>query len=287
MKNLLLSLSFMLLLIACNNQKQTKNSAEEPVEQAAATPETEEPNQGKALIMEMVEAVGGMEALKSLKDVEYEYIYDVPGEGKKDVSIERYIFDGEYSWAKYTTHTKWVMPDVEGEVEQGYDGSESWVTLNGKIVEDSATVRIGDFLRKTNFYWFCMMFKQLDPGMTYEYKGTQTVDGVDYDLVKVGFEAHVGDAQDTYVLYINPKTKLVDQFLFTVMDFGMTNPLLTKIEYQTVEGIKVPASRKYIVSDWEGTVKGEDWVENYYEDVTFNNGFTKVLFQKPEAEADA
>ncbi|MDN5211402.1 hypothetical protein QQ020_05050 [Fulvivirgaceae bacterium BMA12] len=287
MKNLLLGLSFMLLLIACNNQKQTKNSAEEPVEQVAATPETKEPNQGKALIKEMVKAVGGIEALKSLKDVEYEYIYDVPGEGKKDVSLERYIFDGEYSWAKYTTHTKWVMPDVEGEVEQGYNGKESWVTLNGKIVEDSAVVKIGDFLRKTNFYWFCMMFKQLDPGMTYEYKGTQTVDGVDYELVKVGFEAHVGDAQDTYVLYINPKTKLVDQFLFTVMDFGMTNPLLTKIEYQTVEGIKVPASRKYIVSDWEGTVKGEDWIENYYKDVKFNNGFTEVQFQKPGAEVGA
>ena len=286
MKNLLLSSSVMLLLTACSHQKQAQNSAEETVQQAEAMPETEA-NQGKVLIKEMVEAVGGIEALKSLKDVEYEYIYDVPGEGKKDASVERYVFDGEYSWAKYTTHTKWVMPDIEGDVEQGYDGNESWVTLNGKIVEDSASVRMGGFLRKTNFYWFCMMFKQLDPGMTYEYRGTQTVDGINYELVKVGFEENIGDVQDTYVLYINPETKLVDQFLFTVMEFGLTNPLLTKIEYQTIGGIKVPASRRYIASDWDGNVKGEDWVENHYKHVKFNNGFTREQFQKPKAEVDA
>ena len=287
MKKILTILGLSLLVVACNNQKQTKNSAEKPKEVEEVSPATEEPNQGKALVQEMVAAVGGVETLKSLKDVEYEYTYDVPAEGKKDISIERYIFDGEYSWAKYTTHTKWVMPDMEGEIIQGYDGNNSWITVDGKLAEDSVALRLGDFLRKTNYYWFCMMFKQLDPGMNYEFKGKQSVDGIEYDVVKVGFDNNVGDVQDTYVLYINPETKLVDQFLFTVLDFGVKDPLLMKIEYQTVDGVKVPAFRKYIPADWDGNIKGEDWVENHYKNVKFNNGFTKDLFEKPETESGA
>ena len=286
MKKLLVISGLLLTVVACNNQKQTQDVTEAPNEVSEVAPAAEEPNEGKALVMEMVTAVGGAEALKSLKDVEYEYTYDVPAEGKKDISVERYVFDGEYSWAKYTTRTKWVMPEVQGEVIQGYDGNESWVTVDGKLQEDSVVLRLSDFFRKTNFYWFCMMFKQLDPGMTYEFKGKQQVDGITYDMVKVGFEDNIGDVQDTYVLYINPETKLVDQFLFTVMDFGMAEPLLMKIEYQTVDGLKVPAFRKYVPADWDGNIKGEDWVENYYKNVKFNNGFTKDLFEKPVAKPE-
>ena len=61
-----------------------------------------------------------------------------------------------------------------------------------------------------------------------------------------------------YVLYINPQTKPVDQFLPAVSDFGVTAPLLMKMAYQTVHEMKVPAFRKYIPADWEGNIKGED-----------------------------
>ena len=287
MKKISVIFGLSLLFVACNNQKQTQSSAEEPEAATEVAPAAEEPNQGKALVQEMVEAIGGVETLKSLKDVEYEHTYYVPAEDKRDISLERYIFDGEHSWAKYTTRTKWVMPDIEGEIIQGYDGNESWVTVDGKLTEDSVALRLGDFFRKTNFYWFCMMFKQLDPGMTYEHKDKQNVDGIEYDIVKVGFEENVGDVQDTYVLYINPDTKLVDQFLFTVLDFGVTDPLLMKIEYQTMNGVKVPAFRKYIPADWDGNIKGEDWVEYHYKNVKFNNGFTQDMFKKPETAPGA
>ena len=48
-----------------------------------------------------------------------------------------------------------------------------------------------------------------------------------------------------------------------------------KMAYQTVHEIKVPAFRKYIPADWDGHIKGEDWVENHYKNVKLNNGFTK------------
>lgn len=196
----------------------------------------------KALVAKMVDAVGGRERLYALKDVEYTYTY-ASADGKKDVSLERYVFDGELSWAKYTTHEMFLLPDVPGDVIQGYNGKESWASHEGKLLTDPKLLKIVDFSRKTNFYWFTMMFKLTDPGLNYEYAGTRKVEDIEYDLVKVTFNDGVGDVQDTYVLYINPGTHLVDQFLFTVMDFGIEQPFLMRVQYDEIAGLKLPTRR--------------------------------------------
>ncbi|MFQ5754257.1 MAG: DUF6503 family protein, partial [bacterium] len=194
----------------------------------------------------------------------------------------RYVFDGELSWARFEKRERNAMPQIPGEMIQGYNGKESWMTIDGKLVEDDPRLaKFCDFLRKTNFYWFTMMFKLLDPGVQYEYKGKKNVDGIDYDLIGISFADGVGDAQDTYVLYINPQTKLVDQFLFTVMDFGVKDPLLMKVEYEEVEGLKLPTKRKYTRANWDGEPQSEEWNAEISTNIKFNNGFDKSLFEAP------
>jgi len=73
------------------------------------------------LVEKVVEAAGGPGALKAKKDVEYTYLYRKGATGKLDVSVERYVFDGEKSWARYAVHEN-VEPDAQGRVIQGYDG---------------------------------------------------------------------------------------------------------------------------------------------------------------------
>jgi hypothetical protein len=51
----------------------------------------------KALIDEMIEAMGGAEALYALGDVSYVY------HNARGASEERYIFDGEISWGRSKT----------------------------------------------------------------------------------------------------------------------------------------------------------------------------------------
>jgi hypothetical protein len=236
----------------------------------------------KALVQQMVAAVGGIDRLYALKDVEYTYIYHDLTNDKKDVSLERYVFDGELSWAHYETREKNVVPQMEGEVNQGFNGSESWMTIDGKLVEDNPQLaKLCDFLRKTNYYWFTMMFKLTDPGVQYKYNGAKTVDGVDYDLIEISFGEGVGDAQDTYLLYINPETKLVDQFLFTVMDFGVAEPFLMKVEYEEIQGVKLPAKRKYVRANWEGEPQNDEWTAAIWTNIKFNNGFDRSMFEKP------
>lgn len=247
-----------------------------------APDKTENP---RVLIEKMVQAVGGRDRLYALKDVEYEYTYHNLTTDKRDVSTERYVFDGELSWAKYSVREKSALPQLQGELIEGYNGKQSWATLDGRLIQDPKALRIVDFTRKTNFYWFTMMFKLLDPGVNFSYKGTKNIEGVDYDLVGVTFDENVGDAQDTYVLYINPKTHLVDQFLFTVMDFGVSQPFLMKVQYEEVEGLKLPAKRRFAPADWEGQIRKEEWSEELSQNIHFNNGFSREMFDPPTTGA--
>ena len=232
----------------------------------------------KQLIEKMIEVSGSYDDLKSLRDVEYKYTVKDKDTGKSDISVERYIFDGELSWGKFLQRDGNTFPELKGEIIQGYDGKESWMTVNGKIVSDDAALKYADFTRKTNFYWFAMMQKLLDPGIIYSYKGKEKVNGIEYNLVQLSYEPGIGDVSDTYTLYINPVTNLVDRFYFTVMDFGITEPILMEVEYKQFDGVKLPVTRKFSATVPDvGTMN----IVEVMTDLKFNNGFNKSKFDRP------
>lgn len=225
----------------------------------------------KALIQESVEAMGGKSAFYAKQGVRYTYTYRKP-DGKQDVSTEIYRFSDEYSKAIYTQR-QLLFPEKAGEMVQVYDGSQTRVTLDGQTLNDPEVIQRSDFLRKTNFYWFAMMFKLLDPGILYTYEGTQNVNGINYQKVNIGFEDGVGDVKDTYLVYIHPETKLIDFFLFTVMDFGIEEPLLMEVGYESVDGILLPTQRRYQKAlDWQANHDpAGGWVDEISTDVEFGD----------------
>lgn len=235
--------------------------------------------EARALVEKMTEAVGGKDTFYNLGDVEYTYTYHDLVEDKKDVSLERYLFDGELSWAKFSVREKFAHPNIDGTIIQGYDGENFWTTINGVASEDEQIVGFSRFLRKTNYYWFSMFFKLLDEGINYEKLDPQTVNGIDYHRVKITFGENVGDASDIYVLFINPETYLVDQFLFTVKAFNVTDPLLMEVKYTEVDGVKLPTWRRYAPANWEAEIQKEAWTAEISENVKFDNGFTRADFK--------
>ncbi len=265
MKNIFISLfSLCIFFTSCtftNNSKINKNK------------------NPKALVQRMVETCGGVDRLRNLKDVQYVYTYRDNENNKEDKSIERYIFDGELSWAKYTKHEKFVMPNVRGDVIQAFDGKKTSVMLKNQKINDSKEIKTADFLRKTNYYWFTMMFKLLDSGTKYKFMGEKIHEGNKYDLVQITYEENIGDVADTYILYINQETKLVDSFLFTVMDFNIKDPLLMKVEYEKHKGLLLPTKRKYTQSNWDGDIVGKYWNDEISEEISFSNNFSKKMFK--------
>jgi len=82
-------------------------------------------NKGHELVYNMVQKVGDYHKLSEKKDVVYTYTYQTP-DGKTDISTEKYIFDGEISYGRYDKHQR-VFADLEGTIEQCYDGKEFWL----------------------------------------------------------------------------------------------------------------------------------------------------------------
>jgi len=232
----------------------------------------------KELIHALVLVNGGYEKLASKKDVSFTYKYDNFDNGY-DLSTEKYIFDGEYSYGYYKKHER-TFPQLEGVIEQGFDGNEYWLKHNGKILTDENLLKRVAFSRPTNFYWFTMMQKLLDPGLAYEYLGEKSINNEDYDVVKVTFNSNDKKPKDIYQLYINKKTSLVDQFLFTVADFGVMEPKLMQVKYEEFEGILIPTKRQYKNSTWDADITDKPWINVNWSNIKFNTKITKEDFKK-------
>ena len=226
------------------------------------------------LLDALIKVNGGYEVLAAKNDVEYNYLYDNFDKGK-DVSLERYIFDGEQSWASYEQHDINVMPGTEGVAVQSFVDNTPTLTLAGEAVTDPKALGGTTFLRKANFYWFAMMYKLKNPGTNYKHLGTEKVGDVTYDKVSLIYDG--GAENDQYVLYFNPETHLVDQFLFSLPAWKINEPILKMtLEYEKIEGIYVATLRKGFMPNKEGGYApiGVFTTSN----VKFNNGFKKEDF---------
>ncbi len=258
------------LLLSCSDESQSSSPQE-------AIPTFQ--NKGHELIYKMVQKTGDYQALLKKKDVVYTYTYQTP-DGKADISTEKYLFDGELSYGSYDRHER-TFPELEGQIEQGYDGSEYWLRHNGKILNDSIRLKRVAFNRPTNFYWFAMMQKLLDPGLNYEYIGEKTANDTVYDVVKITFNSTEEKPTDIYQLYINKQTSLADQFLFTVADFGvMETPNLMKLQYEEINGMLIPTKRQYKKSTWNADVSEKPWIHVTWSNIKFNTGLSKEVFKK-------
>jgi len=255
------------LFISCNGKDQSKENT------------TSFQNKGHELVYEMVQKVGNYSTLAKNKDVVYSYKYQTP-DGKADLSTEKYIFDGELSYGVYQPHER-TLPDLEGPIEQGYDGKEFWLKHKGEIINDATSLKRVAFNRPTNFYWFTMFQKLLDPGLNYEHIGEKTINDIAYDIVKITFDSAGEKLTDIYQLYINKHSQLVDQFLFTVVEVGVIEtPMLMKLQYEQIDGLFIPTKRRYKKSTWEAEVTDEPWIMVDWSNIKFNNDISRDLFKK-------
>ena len=271
---LIIAIIFSTLLFSCGN----KNTNNDETSKKGEVKIPELKNKGHELVYKMAQKTGNYQDLLNLKNIVFNYTYRTPDQ-KEDVSIESYIFDGELSHGTYLKHER-TLPDLKGKMKQGYNGKNFWLKINGEEITDSKAISSVKFTRKTNFYWFAMMQKLLDPGINYEYLGKESVDSEVYEVVKITFASIDDVASDIYQLYINPKTNLVDQFLFTVVSKNVTDPILMRVKYENINGILLTTYRKYTKSDWNANVIKDVWVEEITKDIQFNQNLDGDLFNK-------
>jgi len=233
----------------------------------------------KSLIDALYKVNGGWEKLWSKNDVQFTYVYKDFAKGT-DISVERYIFEGESSFAEYQQHEVNVMPGKDGVVKQCYMDGVAKISLDGNSVTAPEAVGGTEFLRVANYYWFAMMYKIDDPGAYHKYLGQEEVTGVNYDKVSLTYKpAEVGkEVNDEYILYFNPKTHMIDQFMFSLPAMGVNAPILKmELDYELIDGIYIATTRRAFAPNEKGEFNqmGEYLSKN----IKFNNKFKKQDFK--------
>lgn len=142
---LVVAIIFGSILTACGNKEAKTQETTKTVE--VQTPEFQ--NKGHELVYKMMQETGSYQDLLNLKDIVFNYTYRTPDQ-KEDVSIESYIFEGELSHGDYLKHER-TLPDLKGKMQQGYNGKDFWVKIDGLEITDSSAIESATFTRKTNF----------------------------------------------------------------------------------------------------------------------------------------
>lgn len=271
----LLTITAFLFLASCAQKaKKAETTVIEAVEEVSKAP-VYDTNEPMTVLAAVAQAHGGWNDLWKKGDVEY--TYDYRSNGKADVSTERYIFNSEASYGKYSQHQINVMPDKEGEVIQCFDGKETLVLVNGEKSEDPQLVGTGDFLRRANYYWFTMAYKLNDKGTVAKYLGQEEYNGKMYDKVHVTYDPEVTgkEQNDIYILYVNPETKLIDRFFFSLPFLGVEEPvIIANYEYEDIEGQMISTKRSYFMPSEQGYSEEPNLVQTMT-NVKFGNGFTE------------
>ncbi len=233
------------------------------------------------LLKQMETKMGGWDKLWAQNDVEFKYNY-IYADGKKDISTERYIFEGEHSWAKYTQHDINVMPGTGGVVVQSLVNNQSACSQDGTSVDNPEILGGTEFLRRANYFWFAMFYKMLNPGTIHKHLGRETADGVNYHKISVAYESDkTGKPQnDAYILYLNPETMLVDQFFFSLPAMGVNQPVLKmKVEYEKINGLLLPTKRWVYQPGPDGKPSADPFLTQTSTQLKFDNGFKPEDFK--------
>lgn len=270
-------------LNSCGNENHNETETHEAITETEVVVEPEvvyDTNSPKSMLEAMAVACGGMDKLKALNDVEFDYHY-TKSDGTQDISQERYIFEKEISWARYTKHEINVFPGIEGDAVQFFDGEKAMVYSGGVASDNPEAIGGSQFLRQANYMWFTMMFKLTDPGIISEYNGQEEMDGTMYDVVTVTYDPAITkkEQNDIYILYINPTSYLVENFKFSLPAFGVNDPiLLAKVTYKEMDGIQVISKREMFSPSPEGGMV--PMLTQRIENIKFNNGFTAEQLSK-------
>ncbi|MGD1945445.1 MAG: DUF6503 family protein [Croceivirga sp.] len=272
------SLSLLVLVVAIScGPKAKKEETTEPavVEEMNKAPmyNIEDP---QSILAAIEHASGGWNDLWNKKNVSYDLDYRVPANNVADVSTEYYFFENEASLAKYSEHKVNFMQDKEGEVTQYFDGANTKVMVNGKISEDEQLNAVSNFLRRTNYYWFAMAYKLNDKGSTVSYEGQESYNDIDYDILKISYDATVTgkNQNDFYIVYVNPETKMIDRLFFSLPFLGVEEPVIAaNFEYENIDGQMISTTRSFFIPTEEGYAE-EPSIYETMTNIKFNNDFT-------------
>lgn len=261
-------------VVACSSESVPE--VDWATQQSAEATARLEASDGGRVVLRAINAAGGLEAWYGAPTSAYGWEYsNVGGDTQfKTVMVadnaSRRVYHDIVSQGAYAD-----PQPVQGRM--AWDGTDAWIwpsELEGINPRFWAT---------TGYYFSSIPFVLADPGIVYEALPDEELDGAMYDMVRVGYEAGIGDASDTYTLYVDKQTDQVRAIRYTVTFGGRPargETLFYYDEYVTVDGLTVPTHfTGYVFADGEqGDYRNEAWVT----DISFTQPFDDSQLVMPE-----
>jgi hypothetical protein len=206
-----------------------------PASEASQAETTADPSDVPRIVLDMIDAHGGMVQWRSAGTVSFEDEFTTPG-GSPEVS--RVMVD---------QRTRRAYIDFPGtDMSLTWDGRKAW----GMNWNSPTPPR---FIALLNYYFVNLPWLTMDPGVKLEPKGTGQLaaDSTEYAVVMMTFEPGTGDTpNDYYRLYIDPATKRLRAFAYVVTYRALLPPgmqstpehIVTYDSLATVNGLAVPVA---------------------------------------------
>ena len=243
---------------------------------AAAAHARLEASEGGRTVLRAIESAGGLEAWYGAATSAYRWEYANVG---SNIQFRSHLVADNHSRRMYhrleTLGDYGASEPIDGRF--AWDGTDAWM-WPAEI--DRVNPR---FWSSTGYYFSSIPFVLADPGLTYEAMPAETLDGETYDMVRVGFEEGVGDASDTYTLYVHPGTGRLRAIRYTVTFGGRPaggETLFYYEDYTTVDGLTVPTH--FMGYRFEGGRKGDFRNEAWVTEISFHEPFDESMLAMPE-----
>lgn len=274
-----------LLLLGCGGAPEpaAEDSGPSPAEQKAAEARQRlEDSEGGRLVLEAIEAHGGLETWYEAPTSSYCWEYSNPGSEMRFRSCM--TVDNQTRRAYHDIEALGTPEDVEP-----YDGRFAWDGEQAWIYPADTPKINPRFWALTGFYFSQIPFVLADPGVSYEKLPDAELDGETYSMVKCTFGSGVGDAPDDhYILYIDQQDHMVRAIRYTVTFGGRAQKkggppretLFYYEDYTTVDGLKTP---QHFNGFWfEDGEKGEFKNEAFVTNISYSKPFDESRLAMPE-----
>lgn len=259
MKKVLL-LIIIISQIACESKQQSREANTKTTQEIALGDNT---SHHIPEITRVFAAHGGFDTWSELKTLSYEM-------GGSTTLVE--------------LQNRHIRTESEGQTV-GFDGEKVWVY---PASEDADQQKMRYNLM---FYFYAFPFVAGDPGVNYQVLSPITLQGKDYNAVKISYDAGVGNApNDTYIICSDTETDQMEWLLYTATFGGAPKDNYSLIKYadwQEFGGVKLPTQLQWYLYE-DGKVGGPRGEAVTFENIRVSTEYPAMeKFTMPEGAAVA
>jgi hypothetical protein len=226
-------------------------------------------------------AAGGWERWVELEDVAYattSTLYGPLGDVRSEtIGVQKSPLHGP-------PQVRFEPLGMDERLVLGFDGEEAWVSRGTRPPPEGDRLVVARFNMISNTFWFSLPFSLAEMPVSVIDLGVETHEGVELHRLRVTLDEDAPEAPgDWFVIYFDSRTDLIDRVLVHVTASFLSHELWLGrwLDYQDWEGIRKERRRQFFPADESGRLIGGMVVDQFVEDVRFNNGFSAEIFEKP------